>query len=201
MILDKPEYGTPQITISKKYACICRIYGKEKEILSSDMKILYKDEYGYYPQIYCDCHKVSSFEAKIMDILNQLGITYIREKTFKDLVGDLDNELRFDFALYRSYDELGSPIVDLVIELQGPHHYKEGHYDEFGDYITDDNSENTEENFVRQLRYDARKQEYCVQNGIKLEYIKYTISNDYEWLEKKVIEILKKCGYKYFGEN
>lgn len=201
LILDKSKYGMPQITISKKYACICQICGNEKEILSSDMRILYKDEYGYYPQIYCDCHTVSSFEAKTMDILNQLGITYIREKSFEGLIGDSDRELRFDFALYQSYDESGSPIVDLVIELQGPHHYKEGYYDEFGDYITDDKSKNTEENFTRQLRYDARKQEYCLQHGIKLEYIKYTISNDYEQLEKKVIEILKKYRYKYFGEN
>lgn len=201
LILDKPEYGTSRITISKKYACICQICGNEKEILSSDMRILYKDELGYYPKIYCDCHTVSSFEAKTMDILNQLGITYIREKSFKDLVGDSDRELRFDFALYQSCDESGSPIVDLVIELQGPHHYKEGYYDEFGDYITDDNSKNTEENFARQLRYDARKEEYCLQHGIKLECIKYTMSNDYERLEKKVIEILKKYGYKYFREN
>ena len=196
LVLDKPEYGTPRITISKKYACICQICGTEKEILSSDMRII-KDEWGYYPQIYCDCHTVSSFEAKTMDILNQLGITYIREKSFKDLVGDSDRELRFDFALYQSCDELGNPIVDLVIELQGPHHYKEGYYDEVGDYITDDNSKNTEANFVRQLRYDSRKEEYCLQHRIKLECIKYTMSNDYKRLEKKIIEILKKYGYNY----
>lgn len=200
--LHKPNFGMPLITIAKKYACICEICGKEAEIISSDMKILYEDGRGFYPQVYCNCHMVSSFEAKTMDILNQLGITYIREKSFVDLVGDSGKKLRFDFALSKLCDEAGTPIIDLVIELQGPHHYKKGYYDEFGDYVTDNidvsMSKAGEDKFARQCRYDEKKKEYCSQHGIKLECIKYTASNNYDLLERKITDILKKHGYSYY---
>lgn len=77
--LYKSQYGTPKITIAKKYSCVCQICGKKTEILSSDFKIRYNDEYGFYPEICCPCHTVSSFEAKTIDILNQLGVAYIRK--------------------------------------------------------------------------------------------------------------------------
>lgn len=199
--LHKSKYSTPRITIAKKYVCVCQICGKETEILSSDLKISYSHDCGYYPEICCSCHTVSSFEAKTMYILNLLGITYMREKSFENLVGDSGRFLRFDFALSKLCDDSGIPIIDLVIELQGPHHYKKGYYDEFSTFITDDNDESiqkkVEDNFARQLRYDKKKKEYCQQQEIKLECIKYTESNDYERLEKKIIEILKEHGYKY----
>lgn len=202
--LRKPQSGMAEITIAKKYACVCQICGKEAEILSSDMKISYKDDLGYFPETCCDCHTVSSFEAKTMDILNRLGITYIREKSFEGLVGDSGRPLRFDFALSKSDDE-ATPIIDLVIELQGPHHYKMGYYNEFGDYITGDygeeNQAELEDKFSRQLRYDKKKTEYCSQHEIKIETIKYTVSNDYEQLEKRLTEILKKHGYRYYTGN
>lgn len=139
-----------------------------------------------------------------MEILNQLGIKYIKEKSFEKLVGDSSSPLRFDFALFKESDNAGNPIIDLVIELQGPHHYQQGYYDEFGDYITDnidkDLSDRVQENFTRQLRYDEKKEEYCKQNSINLETIKYT-TNSYEALEKKIIKILKKYGYRYYVEE
>lgn len=205
LTLSKTMFGNPQVTIVKKYACVCHICGKEEEVLSSDLKISYNDEKGYYPERVCSCHTVSSFEAKTMDILNQLGITYIREKAFEDLTGDAGRPLRFDFALYKECDDFQKPKIDLVIELQGPHHYKKGYYDEFGDYITDDDEipmpRNVGINFERQLRYDEMKKEYCLQHGLNLECIKYTVSGDYERLEKKIIEILKKYGYQYYMEQ
>ena len=70
--LDKPEYGKPVITIAKEYACVCQICGKEEKILSSSMKISYDEERGYYLEKSCSCHGVSSFEAKTMDILDQM---------------------------------------------------------------------------------------------------------------------------------
>ena len=135
-----------------------------------------------------------------MDILNRLGITYIREKSFEDLKGDFDIGLRFDFALYKSCDEAGTPVIDLLIELQGPHHYKKGYYDESRNYVTSnaDHAVREEESLSRQIKYDEKKKDYCSQHGIALECIKYTISNDYERLEKKIIEILKNHGYRYY---
>lgn len=197
--LDKSGYGKPIITIAKKYACICQICGKEEDILSSSMKILYDGNKGYYLDKCCSCHEVSSFEAKTMDILNQLGITYIREKSFDGLVGDSGKNLRFDFVLFKSVDKDENPIIDLAIELQGPHHYKKGYYDEFGTYVIEDNSTSSDR-FNRQIKYDERKRQYCERNGISLERIKYTASNDLERLEKTIKKILKDHGYKYFVE-
>ena len=198
--LDKSGYGKPIITIAKKYACVCQICGKEENILSSNMKVLYNKDRGYYLDKCCSCHEVSSFEAKTMDILNQLGITYIREKSFDGLVGDSGRDLRFDFVLSKAVDKDGKQIIDLAIELQGPHHYKKGYYDEFGTYVVEDNSIATDR-FNRQLKYDERKRQYCEQNGISLECIKYTASNDQEHLEKTIRKILKDHGYKYAVEN
>lgn len=201
--LDKPKYGKPVITIAKEYACVCQICGKEEKILSSSMKISYDEERGYYLEKSCSCHGVSSFEAKTMDILDQLGITYIREKSFDGLVGDSGKNLRFDFILSKSVDETGKAIFDLAIELQGPHHYKKGYYDEFGTYVTNDCSDNESINdrFERQLKYDDKKKKYCQQHGISLECIKYTASNDIDRLEKMLRNILKQHGYRYFVEN
>lgn len=205
LLLNKQVFGMPQIMIAKKYLCVCQICGKEEEIISSNFKISHNDERGYYPEACCSCHTVSSFEAKTMEILNQLGITYIREKSFIDLVGDTGRVLRFDFALYKSDEGTNIPQIDLIIELQGPHHYKKGYYDEFGDYITEDIeqglSKSVEDNFERQCRYDEKKREYCLKHGINLECIKYTASSDYEQLERKIIAILQKYGYRYFVEN
>ena len=144
----------------------------------------------------------SKGELKISEWLNKNNINYKEEYTFEDLKGDYGKLLRFDFALYKSYDESGAPIIDLLIELQGPHHYKRGYYDEFGDYITDNDNQklygSVENNFTRQCSYDERKKQYCEQHNINLESVKYTIANDYERLEKRIIKILKNYGYTYY---
>ena len=75
------------------------------------MKILYDEDRGYYLDKCCSCHEVSSFEAKTMDILDQLGITYIREKSFDGLVGDSGRGLRFDFVLSKSADTVSAGDV------------------------------------------------------------------------------------------
>ncbi len=197
--LKKLPYSTPEVLIAKKYLCVCQLCGKEQEVVSSDFKIKFDSEFGYSPEPCCPCHSVSSFEAKVMEILNDLGISYIREKSFDNLVGDSGKCLRFDFALYKTTTNTGEPVIDLLIELQGPHHYKEGFYDEYGDFITTDNNSTTvaATRLERQIRYDEKKKVFCLQHGINLECIKYTVSNDYERLENKLIDILKKYGYRY----
>lgn len=193
LILDKPQYGTAKITIVKKYKCKCIICGKEIVVDSSGFNILYDEERGYYPALQCDCHSVSSFEAKTMAILNSLGISYAREVSFDGLVGDYGHPLRFDFALFdrEARDEKGNNIIRLLLELQGPHHYKQGEYDEYGDFVEDNASLSAKARSEKQMRYDSLKQQYCAEHGIPLELIKYT-DRSYEKLEDQIAGILRK---------
>ena len=163
LILDKPQFGSASIVIVKKYKCKCTICGKELIADSSGFEILYDEDKGFFPALQCKCHRVSSFEAKAMEILNELGISYAREVSFDGLVGDYGHPLRFDFALFSpdSHVENGKRNIRLLLELQGPHHYKQGEYDEFGDFIED--KENTSlsarARTEKQLRYDGLKKQ------------------------------------------
>lgn len=185
----------------KKYLCECHMCGHEMEYLSSDFCIKNEGQEGYSLVPCCMCHKVSSSEVKAMDILNKLGISYVREMTFEGLVGDGGGDLRFDLALYRERGEDLMPKIDLLIELQGPHHYKIGYYDEYGEYITEnidaDKMKEVELNYNRTVRHDKEKIKYCESHHINLECIKYTLF-DYIDLRHEMIKILKKYGYDYF---
>lgn len=189
LILEKPQYGSASITIVKKYLCKCTICGKELIADSSGFEIQYDEDKGFYPVLQCDCHNVSSFEAKTMDILNGLGISYAREVSFDGLIGDSGFPLRFDFALYDQKTE--NTTYRLLLELQGPHHYKLGYYNEFGEFI-EQRSTTTREKLTRQVNYDDRKKAFCEKKGIPLEVIKYTAGNSYEQLERIISSILEK---------
>jgi hypothetical protein len=80
-----------------------------------------------------------------------------------------------------------------MIELQGPHHYKSGYYDD-GEFIEDDSKE-SKERYNIQLINDKKKEEYCRKHGISLEKIKYTKQDNSE-LKKDIINILEKHDYK-----
>lgn len=190
--------------LTKKYLCKCVLCGQEVEHTAVDFCIKQKLGLEYYPVSCCSCHKVSSFEAKAMDILNRQGISYIREKTYENLVGDTGEPLRFDFALFKKHTDEGLAAIDLIIELQGPHHYEPGYYDEDGDYITEELSANeqlaAQRNYERQIRHDQMKLEYCAKNGIRIECIKYT-SADYSSLKKRIRKILEESGYEWVPEQ
>lgn len=192
LVLNKPEHGHAIITIVKKYLCECTICSEEYEVLSSEFEIEYDEERGFKPKFYCNCHKVSSFEAKTMDIFNNLGISYVREYSFADLVGDAGRPLRFDFAVFNSDSPTDKENILFLLELQGPHHYKQGEYDEFGDFIEDNISISSKERVRKQKRYDFLKKQYCEEKHIALESIKYTENKSYEALEKLLIAILAK---------
>lgn len=198
LILEKNQYSPAKIIVTKKYKTHCSLCGKNKEIISSNLKVDYEDGVGYQLKESCDCHSISSFEAKTMDILNQLGVTYGREIMFDELTGDAGYPLRFDFVLYKEKDSNGNPLYDLAIELQGPHHYASGYYDEYGEYISD-SGQHSIEKFDRQQRYDKSKAEFCAVHSIRLEHVKYT-TNDYDRLEKRLMKILKENGYDYYSE-
>lgn len=200
LILDSASH----ISILKKYLCKCTMCGKEMIVLSSSFEMKYDENKGYYPAVQCDCHTVSSFEAKAMDILNRLGISYAREYSFDDLVGNKDVPLRFDFAIFEpdSQHNNSSKKIRLLIELQGPHHYTRGIYDKDGNFIEDKKgtSFSARIRLNKQKCYDGLKQQYCKEHGIILETIKHDES-DYTTLEKRLIDILNIYGFNCTQEE
>lgn len=186
------------LSIVKRYLCKCTMCNEEMVVTSSDFEILYDEYEGYYPAVKCDCHKVSSFEAKTMDILNRLGISYAREYSFDDLVGNKDVPLRFDFAIFEpdSQPKNTSKKIRLLIELQGPHHFMRGIYDKDGNFVEDKKrtSFSARIRLNKQKHYDDLKQQYCKDHGIILETIKHDES-DYTTLEKRLIDILNIYGF------
>lgn len=201
--LEKTIVGDAKVIITKRYLCTCYICKKSYEFDSSDFVIDYdEDYYGYYPKVSCTkCHTISSFEAKTMEILNSLGITFAREVSFPGLIGNSGKPLRFDFALYKKKDTNGKPIYDVIIELQGPHHFSPGYYNEYGIFVTQEQDSDLQTNYLQQKDYDERKSDYCIHNDIHLEYIKYTYSSDYDRLERKLIKILREHNYNYYNKD
>lgn len=96
---------------------------------------------------------MSKGENKIIDLLNQARIYYIREKTFKDLK---HGAFRFDFYIPNLQGR------DCIIEFNGEQHYQ---------YV--------EKFYKNQVEWrqaqgrDMRKISYCLANNIQLYIIPY----------------------------
>ena len=117
--------------------------------------------------------RASYGQIKIEDILQQAGLMYQQEYSFRDLVSSAGHPLRFDFAVF---DDDGQ--IDFLIQYQGIQHYKAK--SKFGG-IT---------GLKKQQFYDMLKRQYCNKHDIKLILIPYwdeeVISYDY---------IMKLAGY------
>lgn len=173
-----PQRGKGSCTIYKLYRCRCYLCGKEYSLIPSEFKI-YNDEYGsrakdgYYCQIYCDCHKISSFQWRTVKILQEHNIKYRVEFSFPDLYGvEQKKLLRFDFAIFDSENN-----IKCLVECQGEQHYKP--IEEFGG----------NPQYEIQVRNDKLKRLYVEKNEIQLIEIPYTC-NTYE----KEVAYLKKYG-------
>lgn len=97
-------------------------------------------------KISCGCIK-SKGEYLISSLLTELKIPFIKEKSFKDCLGEKDL-LRFDFYVNNQY----------IIEYDGEGHY----FDGFG-----------QESFEKTQKYDQIKNEYCKAHNIPLIRIPY----------------------------
>ena len=117
--------------------------------------------------------RASYGQIKIEDILNQAGLNFQQEYSFKDLVSSTGTPLRFDFAVF---DDDGD--IDFLIQYQGIQHYKPK--SKFGGMT----------GLKKQQFYDMRKREYCKKHNINLILIPYwdeeMISYDY---------IMERAGY------
>ena len=107
----------------------------------------------------CGCDKklnISKGEIKIKDILDQHKITYLHNKAFfKDLVGDNNDVLRYDFILFNN------DTPHRLIEFDGLQHYQAIEF--FGG----------EEGFIKRYKYDQIKNHYALEHNIPLIRIPY----------------------------
>ena len=153
----------PYISVSRTYKCKCYLCGKEWLFSYTDFDIHndvygYRAEEGFYCDAHCDCHFISSFQWRTLDILRKHGIAYKVEISFPDLLGESGrNELRFDFGLYSPDGKLYT-----LLECQGKQHYIP--VKKYGG--------------TRQFKYqkmnDDLKKEYVKKQGIPLIEIPYT---------------------------
>ena len=111
----------------------------------------------------CGCIR-SKGEYQIEQLLNEHGISYIREYSFEDLVDDLP--LRFDFAIFKESK------LDALIEFQGEQHYNpsNGFYNE------------------TIIEHDKMKIEYCKKNNIRLIIIIYKRNYDIKYEDLRLEE-------------
>lgn len=89
---------------------------------------------------------MSSYEEYIMNILRKENISFIREKTFKDLK---KGKFRFDFYIKEK---------NIIIEVDGEYHFKE---------IRGRRA------FLKQCEHDRQKNSYCLCHNINLYRIPY----------------------------
>ena len=159
------------IMVYKEYLCRCYLCGKEKKVTCEKFGIYPPTTYGvrayhgYWSAVSCDCHKISSFQWIVNDILIKHGVEYQVEVSVDGVYG-IDNEtpLRFDFAIYKE-DRLFA-----FLECQGEQHYKP--VEEFGG----------EQSFIIQQRNDKTKRECAKNKNIKLIEISYK-DKKYETVE------------------
>ena len=117
----------------------------------------------------CPICNLSHGERKIMSILDEENIFYIRQKSFINLKGLGGRPLTYDFYI---------PQCNLLIEFQGKQH--ESPIRHFGG----------EKQFSTQQEHDKRKRKYAQQNNINLlEIWYYEIDNIKSILLQKITEI------------
>jgi len=165
-----------KITVYKQYKCICTLCGKELLVTCDKFGIFPPTEYGYnayngyWSDVHCDCHPISSFQWIVNKILFDNNIHYQVEYTFDDLYGTYGiNKLRYDFAIL---ERDGS--IKFLIECQGEQHYSP--VEEFGG----------NRQYIQQKKNDELKRRYALEHGIKLIEISFK-DKQYE----KVYIILK----------
>ncbi|RKM55714.1 hypothetical protein D6853_09165 [Butyrivibrio sp. X503] len=183
----EPHYGFTQrhkkywynITVYKRYKCRCLLCGKEQLVTCNKFGIYPPTEYGYnayngyWSDVYCDCHPISSFQWIVTKILFENDVPYAVEYSFDDLYGCGGvNQLRFDFAIF---NRDGS--IKCLIECQGEQHFRP--VEEFGG----------EEQFKIQVKNDSLKRQYAENHNIKLMEISYKTKKI-----EQVEEILRQQG-------
>jgi hypothetical protein len=141
------KYSYTDLSVSKGFINIeCPEHGVFNQYL-------YFHEYGHGCP---ECNSSSKGEDKIKMILDNSGVEYFRNYCFDDC--KRTKKLRFDFYI---------PDINLIIEYDGEHHFKENKY--FGEGNLKYISEN-----------DKIKDGYCLEKNINLLRIPYWDFNKIE---------------------
>jgi DNA-directed RNA polymerase subunit RPC12/RpoP len=118
---------------------------------------------------------ISRGELKILSILMEKDINYIREYRFNDC--KFINTLEFDFAIFSDREK---KELKLLLEYQGEQHYWPVDFANRG-------SDWAKENFDKGQKRDAIKEKYCEDNGITLVKIPYWNFNDIKNILKEIL--------------
>ena len=169
-VLEEPHYYTRhrrkqyyEVVVYKEYIGKCYLCGKEHKIRCDKFGIYPPTEYGnraldgFWSEVYCDCHKISSFQWIVNKLLIENGVKYKVEYSFPDLLGCYGKKLlQYDFAII---DDTGHVVC--LIECQGEQHYKP--VKEFGG----------DDKFTMQQKNDELKRMYAEEHKIPLIEISY----------------------------
>lgn len=113
----------------------------------------------------------SKGETETEGILKELNMNYEPQYIFDDLLSDLGNPLRFDFAIFDKDNNLS-----FLYEYDGEFHYKKIYEDH---------------DFEGQVYRDNLKNKYCKQNNIDLLRIPYW---EFDSIEEILLDKLKEKG-------
>ena len=166
------------LTIYREYRCKCYLCGKEQIVrgdkFNIDLYYFYEEKRNEYRgDVFCKCHKPSSFEWETNKLLFENNVPYQVEYSFPDLIGSQGvRELRFDFAVFNK-----DGTIKCLIECNGEQHYEP--VESYGG----------EAKYKEQIANDSRKKSYADEHGIPLLIISYR-QKKYEAAEK----ILKENG-------
>ena len=138
------DHVYPNGKVRQKYKCRCEC-GQEVIVTSNALKS------GATKS--CGCLS-SQGERRLSEILNENRIKYKKQKSYKDLLSDKGNRLRFDFYI---------PSGNYLIEFDGMYHFE-----------ASKRIWCTEEHVKKTQYHDKLKNEYCRRNNIPLIRIPYT---------------------------
>lgn len=127
----------------------------------------YKHGYG------CPYCNASKGEKKIREVLDNMGVNFISQFSFKDLA--YKQPLKFDFFIEES---------NMCIEYDGEQHFKPIRF--FGS-----DEKNAIKKFKNVIKRDEMKNEYCKDNNIKLIRIPYWEFNNIENILKQELGLGK----------
>ncbi len=135
-----------------------------------------------YVHYYCGCPNCneSKGEKRIKTYLIENDIIFFKNYKFDNCRNPINNyHLYFDFAIFDKYNNL-----KMLIEYDGIQHFRPSDYIQNKKFT----KEESLEIFKLQIFRDEIKNEYCINNNIKLLRISYkSINNIYDILNKEII--------------